>query len=64
MICPIITEQITEKHDNIDQVFDEGQHVFLIASSIHFFGVICYAIFARESLRIGQLLLHQKRKWR
>ena len=46
MICPITTEQITKKHDNIDQVFDEWQHVFLIASSIHFFGVICYAIFA------------------
>ena len=51
MICPIITEQITEKHDNIDQVFDEWQHVFLVASSIPFFGVIFYAIFASGELQ-------------
>lgn len=46
MICPITTEQITKDHSSDELVFDEWGHVFLIASSIHFIGVIFYAIFA------------------
>ena len=51
MICPITTEQITKKHDSREQIMEEWEHVFLIASSIHFFGVIFYAIFASGELQ-------------
>ena len=44
-MCPIITEQL------IDDWMMEWQHVFLIASSIHFFSVIFYAIFASGELQ-------------
>ena len=46
MICPIVTEQITKNHSSKGILEYEWSHVFLIASSIHFFGVIFYAIFA------------------
>ena len=46
MICPVITEQITKKHENLETLEDEWQEVFLIAASIHAFGVIFYAVFA------------------
>ncbi len=47
MICPITTEQITKNpHGDMMELQNEWQTVFLIASSIHFFGVIFYAIFA------------------
>ena len=46
MICPITTEQITKDHSTEELIFDEWGRVFLIASSIHFIGVIFYAIFA------------------
>jgi ACS family sodium-dependent inorganic phosphate cotransporter-like MFS transporter 6/7/8 len=47
MICPITTEQITKNSKgNMEVLEEEWQTVFLIASSIHFFGVIFYAIFA------------------
>jgi len=46
MICPITTEQITKDHSSDELIFNEWGHVFLIASSIHFIGVIFYAIFA------------------
>merc|ERR1719412_627833 len=51
MICPITTEQITKDHSSIDTIEDEWGHVFLIASSIHFLGVIFYAIFASGELQ-------------
>jgi len=52
MICPITTEQITKNPSgNHDDLMVEWQHVFLIASSIHFFGVIFYAIFASGELQ-------------
>jgi len=51
MICPITTEQITKNPVSHDQLMVEWQHVFLIASSIHFFGVIFYAIFASGELQ-------------
>ncbi|XP_015911653.1 vesicular glutamate transporter 1 isoform X2 [Parasteatoda tepidariorum] len=41
MICPIVVELVTQ-----DETADEWQKVFLIASSIHFAGVIFYALFA------------------
>jgi len=46
MICPITTEQITKDHSSMEKIENEWGHVFLIASSIHFIGVIFYAIFA------------------
>ena len=46
MICPITTEQITKNHKDMDTIEAEWQTVFLIASSIHAFGVIFYACFA------------------
>ena len=53
MICPITTEQITKNsHGNMEVLEEEWQTVFLIASSIHFFGVIFYAIFASGEVRM------------
>jgi len=46
MACPITTEQITKDHSSMELIENEWGHVFLIASSIHFVGVIFYAIFA------------------
>ena len=46
MACPITTEQITKDHSSTELIENEWGHVFLIASSIHFIGVIFYAIFA------------------
>lgn len=46
MVCPIVTEQITKNHSTHHLIEVEWHHVFIIASSIHFFGVIFYAIFA------------------
>ena len=46
MACPITTEQITKDHSTTELIENEWGHVFLIASSIHFIGVIFYAIFA------------------
>ena len=46
MICPITTEQITKSHDSRDELIRQWQTIFCIASGIHFFGVIFYAIFA------------------
>ena len=46
MACPITTEQITKDHSTTELIENEWGHVFLIASSIHFVGVIFYAIFA------------------
>ena len=46
MICPITTEQITKDHSTKGKTEIEWQHVFLIASCIHFFGVFFYATFA------------------
>lgn len=51
MICPIVTEQITKDHTSIEKIEDEWQYVFIIASSIHFFGVIFYGIFASGELQ-------------
>merc|ERR1719412_3591357 len=51
MICPIVTEQITKDHRSKNMLEYEWSHVFLIASSIHFFGVIFYAIFASGELQ-------------
>ena len=51
MICPIVTEQITKNHASKDILDYEWSHVFLIASSIHFMGVIFYAIFASGELQ-------------
>jgi hypothetical protein len=51
MICPITTEQITKNHDSMENIMSEWQKVFLIASSIHFFGVIFYAIFASGEIQ-------------
>jgi ACS family sodium-dependent inorganic phosphate cotransporter-like MFS transporter 6/7/8 len=53
MICPITTEQITKNSKgNMEVLEEEWQTVFLIASSIHFFGVIFYAIFASGEVRL------------
>ncbi|KAK3576150.1 hypothetical protein CHS0354_016309 [Potamilus streckersoni] len=41
MLCPIVTEKLTANSSA-----DSWQHVFIIASCIHFAGVIFYAIFA------------------
>ncbi|CAL1279418.1 unnamed protein product [Larinioides sclopetarius] len=41
MICPIVVEILTEK-----ETADSWQRVFIIASCIHFGGVIFYALFA------------------
>ena len=46
MICPITTEQLTKKGGTLEEIEAEWQTVFLIASAIHIFGVIFYAIFA------------------
>ncbi|QQP56078.1 Putative permease of the major facilitator superfamily, partial [Caligus rogercresseyi] len=51
MICPITTEQITKDHSTNWKLEVEWQHVFLIASSIHFIGVIFYALFASGELQ-------------
>ncbi|XP_040575340.2 vesicular glutamate transporter 3 [Lepeophtheirus salmonis] len=51
MICPITTEQITKDHSSDWKLEVEWQHVFLIASSIHFVGVIFYAVFASGELQ-------------
>ena len=51
MICPITTEQITKDHSSMEKIENEWGHVFLIASSIHFIGVIFYAIFASGELQ-------------
>jgi len=46
MICPITVEQLTKKGGTLEEIEAEWQTVFLIASAIHIFGVIFYAIFA------------------
>ena len=51
MICPITTEQITKDHKNTDELILQWQTVFCIASGIHFFGVIFYALFASGELQ-------------
>ena len=51
MICPITTEQITKNHSSLATLQVEWHHVFLIASCIHFIGVIFYAIFASGELQ-------------
>ena len=51
MICPIVTEQITKNHASKNILQYEWSHVFLIASSVHVFGVIFYAIFASGELQ-------------
>ena len=51
MICPITTEQITRDHKNDDELILQWQTVFCIASGIHFFGVIFYALFASGELQ-------------
>ena len=51
MICPITTEQMTKDRSTQGQLATEWHHVFLIASSIHFVGVIFYAIFASGELQ-------------
>ena len=51
MICPITTEQITKTHGSRDELIHQWQEIFMIASGIHFFGVIFYAIFASGELQ-------------
>ena len=51
MICPITTEQITKDHSSAHKLEVEWQHVFLIASCIHFVGVLFYGIFASGELQ-------------
>jgi hypothetical protein len=51
MICPITTEQITKDHSSMEKIENEWGRVFLIASGIHFLGVIFYAIFASGELQ-------------
>jgi len=51
MICPITTEQITKTHNGRDELIAQWQTIFCIASGIHFFGVIFYAIFASGELQ-------------
>ena len=51
MICPIITEQVTKNHANLETLEMEWQWVFATASGIHFAGVIFYAIFASGELQ-------------
>jgi len=51
MICPITVEQITKKHGSIEDIEAEWQTVFLMASSVHFFGVIFYAVFASGEIQ-------------
>jgi len=46
MVCPIVTEQITKNHSTHRILEIEWHHVFMIASCIHFIGVIFYGIFA------------------
>merc|ERR1712168_20173 len=43
--------QITKGHDSMQEIQAEWQTVFLIASSIHFFGVIFYACFASGEIQ-------------
>ena len=51
MICPITTEQMTKDHSSYARITVEWHHVFLIASCIHFIGVVFYAIFASGELQ-------------
>ena len=51
MICPITTEQITKNHKDRDELISQWQTIFCIASGIHFFGVIFYAVFASGELQ-------------
>ena len=51
MICPITTEQMTKDRSTQGKLSVEWHHVFLIASSIHFVGVIFYGIFASGELQ-------------
>lgn len=51
MICPIVTEQITKTHHDRDELVRQWQTIFMIASGVHFFGVIFYAIFASGELQ-------------
>ena len=51
MICPITTEQITRDHKTPEELILQWQTVFCIASGIHFFGVIFYALFASGELQ-------------
>lgn len=51
MICPIITEHVTENHKTKEILETEWQYVFATASGIHFVGVIFYGIFASGELQ-------------
>jgi ACS family sodium-dependent inorganic phosphate cotransporter-like MFS transporter 6/7/8 len=51
MICPITVQTMTKDHSTEGKLADEWHHVFLIASSIHFIGVIFYGIFASGELQ-------------
>ena len=51
MICPVTTQRLTEDHSSRWRIHLEWETVFVIASFIHFFGVIFYAIFASGELQ-------------
>ncbi|TRY63138.1 hypothetical protein TCAL_10827 [Tigriopus californicus] len=51
MICPITTQEITKDHSSERKLQEEWHHVFLIAASIHFVGVLFYAVFASGELQ-------------
>ncbi len=51
MICPITVQDMTKDHSSDAVLAVEWHHVFLIASCIHFVGVIFYAIFASGELQ-------------
>ncbi|GFR69333.1 vesicular glutamate transporter [Elysia marginata] len=47
MLCPIVVQSITkDARGHVERAKSEWQYVFLIASLIHFAGVIFYGIFA------------------
>ena len=60
MICPITVEQLTKKGGSLEEIEAEWQTVFLIASAIHIFGVIFYAIFASGEVTKTILFLNEK----
>ena len=46
MICPIVAESIIMNGRNREELLSHWKTVFCIASVIHSFGVIFYAVFA------------------
>ena len=50
MVCPIATQRMTENQEELTS-HEAWQNVFIMASTIHVFGVLFYAAFASGNVQ-------------